>query len=741
MEEAQQGSPPAEDWSTKTGEALHVLRAKLATRQEPDGRTATESQADIIARIFQIAEEMAAEQSTEAQATALLNEERVAKLQDSLTERDDAISQLQAQLANLELEKTSLHDELESERAEAEELRARECSKCSELRENLISFEDRAVKAESLVDQLKQEAEESSREIAELQSWRESAASQDEQCARLREEAKQAEQRCGELSEEVATLASERDSLTEELSTVCSDLEQQLTNAASTESDLRAELEAALEQITAAQEHETNIQQERDALVAELAEAMATIDRVKEEAAGLESRCQNEFSEERQKLESAEEELKNLQQQRDSLAEELTEVQANVALLQNEKDSESDRLTRELAEAKELAERTQSEFQALSTEQEKLSAELESLREELSGKESQSTAETAEWESEYAAVKEQLSQTVAEKQQLEISREELSQLLDEANSKVEQSAGRLEEVEKQLRELPDQREQADELEKSERKFELVQADVQKLKRENAALQEELASRPEVSDQESPEMVSLRLERDALAARVVELEEMPAQVVDEDAEQSMADLRRRFELAVDDLRQVKQEKAQLEERLANASHGAAPQVDSGAMDWQSQKARLLASLDSDETDDEPTPERAQEKLTIQGTIDITDQVVADKDREIAELQDQLANRAEETCQDPIADVCDKDELIQAERAKLEQLQAEWREKLRGAELEMCTQRAALARKEAELKEMMAAAEEAAADISRTSDGKPRRRWLSALGLGDEETTQE
>ena len=162
-----------------------------------------------------------------------------------------------------------------------------------------------------------------------------------------------------------------------------------------------------------------------------------------------------------------------------------------------------------------------------------------------------------------------------------------------------------------------------------------------------------------------------------------------------------------------------------------------------MDWQSQKARLLASLESEdgETDEEPTPERVQEKLSIQSTIEITDQVVADKDREIAELQARLAERAENAAPVPVVDVCDKDEHIQAERAKLEQLQAEWRNKLRGAELEMSTQRAALARKEAELKTLLATAEAATADAALMNDGKPRRRWLSALGLSEDEANKE
>ena len=64
------------------------------------------------------------------------------------------------------------------------------------------------------------------------------------------------------------------------------------------------------------------------------------------------------------------------------------------------------------------------------------------------------------------------------------------------------------------------------LEDLQHKFDLALADVQKLKHENGDLREELASRPEANDQESPELVAIRTERDALAARVEELEQAP-----------------------------------------------------------------------------------------------------------------------------------------------------------------------------------------------------------------------
>src|SRR5690606_6602907 len=141
-------------------------------------------------------------------------------------------------------------------------------------------------------------------------------------------------------------------------------------------------------------------------------------------------------------------------------------------------------------------------------------------------------------------------------------------------------------------------------------------------------------------------VSLRVERDALAARIAELEASPIQAIDEDSEQRFADLQRRFELAVEDLRHLKQENASLAEKLASASQAGQQASAAGqAMDWQAQKARLLAALESEDAD-EQSEERRQELVTIEDTVSITDRVVAEKDLEIAKLRDQLSQRSEE-----------------------------------------------------------------------------------------------
>ncbi len=309
----------------------------------------------------------------------------------------------------------------------------------------------------------------------------------------------------------------------------------------------------------------------------------------------------------------------------------------------------------------------------------------------------------------------------------------------------------LDSARKNLEEVQQQGDQNEEqLEQTRRKFELALADVHKLKRENAELHEELLSRPEANDQESPELISLRSERDALAARIEELETASVQAVTTDGQQELDDLQRRFEMAVDDVRQLKQENADLRQKLETAQQGVTSLPAEEPQDWQSQKARLLASLEAEDQNG-MAEGRREERATIEGTISITDSVVAEKDqraahqeRELQELRDQLVERPaaenlEELRQQITDEILGDDEAIQVEQARLQAQQQLLDDKLREAELEISVQRATLARDRATLEEKLANLPVPSVDEDEHADstGKPRRRWLKALGIKDEE----
>jgi chromosome segregation ATPase len=285
---------------------------------------------------------------------------------------------------------------------------------------------------------------------------------------------------------------------------------------------------------------------------------------------------------------------------------------------------------------------------------------------------------------------------------------------------------------------------ASELAELQQKFELALADVQKLKRENSALREELAERPAASDQETPELIAVRSERDALAARIAELEQSAAvAATNVDAEQERDDLQRRFEMAVDDVRQLKQENAQLRDKLAATAPGLAAAETAGGSDWAAQRAKLMAMLEEEDEQGDVSPERVAERVTVTKTIAATDRVIANKDQEIAELRTELEAHSRNDSVDNAAaqlreEAFDADEVVARERQRLAALNAEWEDKLRAAELEFSVERAKLAREQAALRERMFELQ-SGAPAAGAHDGdpsKPRRRWMSALGLHDE-----
>jgi chromosome segregation ATPase len=206
---------------------------------------------------------------------------------------------------------------------------------------------------------------------------------------------------------------------------------------------------------------------------------------------------------------------------------------------------------------------------------------------------------------------------------------------------------------------------------------------------------------------------------------------------------------RHELLMQDLREMKAENKRLADQLAQArkapaAHHPGPVL---GFDWEAQKRRLLAELEED--GDEQDPERVQERLTIEGTIEITDQVVAAKEQEIAELRELLEQQAGNIGNlaigaAAVAQVLDQDELIQGERENLAKLQDEWREKLRQAEMEMALERARLGRERAALEEQLRLIDQPPARQAQSRQAasppaeneKPSRRWLARLGLRDE-----
>ncbi|MDD4268381.1 MAG: hypothetical protein GXY25_17960 [Pirellulaceae bacterium] len=240
------------------------------------------------------------------------------------------------------------------------------------------------------------------------------------------------------------------------------------------------------------------------------------------------------------------------------------------------------------------------------------------------------------------------------------------------------------------------------------------------------------------------LAAVAAERDRLAGQLGEArEQLRAAEASAAGQSGGGDMQRRYEMALDDVRTLKKKNEQLEKNLLAArAAGDAPAV-SGTLDWEAQKARLLAALENDSGGDDP--EQAEERLRIERVIQETDKTVAAQEQEIEELKRLLENQGANLGSAAVGaaalgEILDDDEIIREERENLKRLQQQWEEKLRKAEIDLSVERAKIARERAELEERMHVLAESSGKGrgAKGDDGKDAKggRWLAKLGLKDE-----
>jgi chromosome segregation ATPase len=733
------------------------------------------------------------ELQTRAQQALAAGREEAIRLEADITRQLDELAATVASQLAAESQSDSKSDSLQAEVERLTKELRNSRGECESLRSDLEgAFNDVRAKSAAHAETSK-ERDELLNRLADVESQLQSL--QAEWQTKLENSQSEWHEERGRLSTERNQLAeklADRESLELERDELIKKFSEFEAGTTSVQSEWRAKLENS----------QSEWQNERASLCAELAEKLADRDSLERErdelikkVAELEAGKKSTQGELRTKLETSQSEWQkeraSLCAERDQLAEKLTD--------RDSLERERDELIKKVAELESGKKSSQGEWrtklEASQSEWQKerasLCAERDQLAEKLADRDSlererdelvaklaeheagQQSAQTdsrkklesskSEWQAERSklrAERDELTRKFADHAALELERDELAQKLAGLETQQESAQaewrtqllgfeGRLREQQQSWNEQRTEWTTARtnierERDGLQQKFDLALQDVQRLRSRVAELEQDLARRPEAKQVDSAELVGLRAERDALATRVEELEQQPASQIDPNVAQQLSDLRRRFEMAVEDVRELKTKNAALESKLATASKQPQSQPDAGGMDWESQKRRLIAALEGGGADDAPLPKK--DRATIEGTIEMTDAVVAEKDREIAELQAQLAAASDGVSaasdQDTkIKELLDTDEVIAEHRKRIQELEAEMDQKLRACELEMSVERAKIGRQKVEIEEMKADLEAKLQDVassgSAPTQGQPKRRWRSKLGLSGDE----
>jgi chromosome segregation ATPase len=382
-----------------------------------------------------------------------------------------------------------------------------------------------------------------------------------------------------------------------------------------------------------------------------------------------------------------------------------------------------------------------------------LREQLEAKRAELDTRHEQLSARQADTESQRRRIARELKARHAEQlKELERRRSELHR----------RDAHQHEELQQQLASAREQQAAvAAELNTSRQRAQELDAELGSLRGKYDQLTQEQTQRPGDGGMDAEQLKRVEAERDALLTRLGETENRLAEAqrslagakkAGAEGEPADADARRRYEMVLEDLRELKAQNAELQRQLAQAqSARPAAQSPGGTLDWEAQKRRLLAALEADS--DQDSEEAKAERLKIEDVIGQTDRVLAEKDRECRELKQLLENQSANlgtvaVGAAALGEVLDSDAIVQEEREKLKQLQEQWREKLRQAEVDISIERAKLAREKAQIEEKLLAVEKGAHQPEgKTGAGVPacgspaakpaRGRWRERLGLKEPE----
>ncbi len=217
---------------------------------------------------------------------------------------------------------------------------------------------------------------------------------------------------------------------------------------------------------------------------------------------------------------------------------------------------------------------------------------------------------------------------------------------------------------------------------------------------------------------------------------------------EQVRERLADLQRQLATANQELEDLKQQNFDLASQVAKhqvVTSGHTPHVsfDSSTLSWEERKKLIMRQLEQDNHDDElaTEPEQTARRLQIEDVVRATQMEIEQRDAQIAELQT-IVEQQSDTRQGvaigaaAFAQAFESDEIIQQERLKLKEMQLQWEQKLRQAEIDVSLERAKLARERTQLEYELEETKREKATLPSDPANSKKRKWLEHLGLRDE-----
>ncbi len=210
---------------------------------------------------------------------------------------------------------------------------------------------------------------------------------------------------------------------------------------------------------------------------------------------------------------------------------------------------------------------------------------------------------------------------------------------------------------------------------------------------------------------------------------------------------LADLESRLATAKQELSDLKDQNFDLASQVAKhqvLASGHSPHInfDSSTLCWEERKQLIMRQLEEESAEDDYSGSGdATRRLEIETVIKTTQAEIDHRDAEIAELHT-IIQQQSDTRQGvaigaaAFAQAFDADEIIQQERQKLKEIQLQWEDKLRQAEIDVSLERAKLARERTQLEQELETSLHERKSVGTPPIESKKRKWLDHLGLRDE-----